>query len=120
MTAKVESRSDCLQSYNHDTIISTRVVYLQQSLDSCVQQQSTRDLATTSHQTITTPDMVLELLWDSNAAAGEDALVTTQLPGQFSDQVKEVSARMMQLLDSETMEQHQMAVANFSKVCACL
>lgn len=59
--------------------------------------------------------MSLELLWNSSAA-GEDSLITTQLPGQFSDQVKEVSARLMQLLDSETMEQHQMAVANFSKV----
>lgn len=60
--------------------------------------------------------MSLSLLWAGTPVDVDDTVVTTQLPEQFSDQVKEVAARLMQLCDAETMEQHQMAVANLSQV----
>ncbi len=62
--------------------------------------------------------MSLSLLW----AGSSDADVTTQLPDSFSDQVKEVAAKIMQLCDAETMVQHQRAVDNLSNVCvwACV
>lgn len=38
-----------------------------------------------------------------------------QLPANFSDQVKEVFARLRQLLTAETMEEHTQAIVNFTK-----
>lgn len=86
-----------------------------QVLSSLVVVTQQRPRTSTTRQLAIKPStMSLDLLWDP-AGAGEDALITTQLPGQFSDQVKEVASRLSQMFDAETMEQHSMAVANLSK-----